>query len=43
MRRPTLIDRLKSSEFTALLAIVVLSSLFYMGNPNFLTLSLIHI
>lgn len=39
MRRPTLIDRLKSSEFTALLAIVVLSSLFYMGNPNFLTQS----
>ena len=37
MRKTTLLDRVKSSEFTAVLVIVVLSGLFQMINPNFLS------
>ena len=39
MRTPTLLERLKSSEMTAILAIILLSILFQMGNSNFLTKS----
>lgn len=39
MRRTTMLDRVKSSEFTAFLAIIFLAVLFQMGNSNFLSQS----